>query len=107
MRYYVFDFNSENGRSKKLRMAVAESEKTEVIQRGHARLIKVNIISGNIPHKSWILIPEKEGAIYRRKFWLSSEDVNKALDIINDYEKAKWLKLQEKYTEMEKRKGES
>lgn len=100
MTYYIYYFNNADNKW--------------LMAKGHLRLsnwsdtgsrVPLNIVDldeGNI-NKKFIKVPVEEGKIYRRAFWLSSDDLNRALDIINDYEKAKWIEARERLQRIEKR----
>ncbi|MBO7450931.1 MAG: hypothetical protein J6U54_11250 [Clostridiales bacterium] len=53
--------------------------------------------NGAIPKSNkWnrAIVSKEEGKVWQRRFWLSTEDYEKAMDIVNDYLKERWLKVQ-------------
>lgn len=85
---YVYWFNSRKGNE------LLGSEVTDIrYHRDHMSVSfnKTSELAKRL-NKTWLNVPFEEGKIGYGHFWLEEENELKALDIVNDYEKSKWLK---------------
>lgn len=84
---YVYWFNSRKGNeflSAKVIESYEHFDKMQVIFDESSELAKRL-------NKCWLTVPIEEGKVGYRHFWLEEHDELKALDIVNAYEKSKWL----------------
>lgn len=103
---YVFWFNSQKGNDDTIYCAKVV-KKLRTFNDTKRTLIQVEVDPDSPltlkKGQSVISVPETEGAVYKRRFWLKEEDPIRAMEIVNDYLKQKWLDTQKRMMKLETR----
>lgn len=84
---YIYYFNTKKG-SKEILIS-----KGSIFRTHGDNLYQVLLEDGNIINKRFIKVQKEPGKIYRRCFWLESDDKDLANSIIENYEKEKYLEF--------------
>ena len=93
---YVFYFNTRRG-SEDVQVSKAE------IERKIDDLYHVTLDPNGGIKKKYFFVPIEEGKICQRSFWLKDLDYEKAEQMINDYEKSKYLRAKKLIEKMERK----
>lgn len=97
----IFYFNTKTGHKVNDDVLISRGKIREEIKRGHQQLYIVDLDpNGNIK-KKWIKVPVKEGDVHRRAFWLSSRNIEKASEIVDEYLKEKWIEARDRLQRLE------
>ncbi len=90
---YVYYFRTNRGRSNDVFISKVIGKPKDITLKFKPFLSVELDPEGGI-NKKWIVISPEEGKIYKRVFWLEDYDLDKADQIIDDYNKEKFIKLQ-------------
>lgn len=88
---YVYYFRTNNGSNKVLISKVIG--KAEKITRNFKPFFAVNLDAKGAINKKRLAVPREEGVIFDRVFWLTDYDLDKANQIIDNYDKERFIKL--------------
>ena len=89
---YVYYFRTRNSRSNHILVSHCTETKPCAWVARSCDVVVAILDNGYIP-KSQIVVPRREGAVYKRVFWLKEHDMERARQIVKDYIEARLIKI--------------
>lgn len=95
----IFYFNTNQGQSDDVLISRGKIREEITFRRQQLYVVDLDP-NGNI-NKKRIKVSNKEGEVYKRAFWLSSRNIEKASEIVDEYLKEKWLEARNRLQKLE------